>query len=266
MERWVCPFCNCAQMINEGSKQTDRIAIALEGALPAQTSYTTQAYGCTNPKCRRISLSLDLYGFIYEGGRGRQRGYLTQRLLPRSSSKPQPDYIPYALREDYEEACAIRDLSPKAAATLVRRCLQGMIRDFCNINNMKTLSDEIKALKTLVDDGRAPSGVTEESVEAIDHVRGIGNIGAHMEKDIDLIVDVDPNEAQVLIELVEMLFDEWYVARHQRQERLGRIRDIAETKQQARKGQMPATSGDESDEAGYLGVGPMSLGPADRDH
>ena len=31
------------------------------------------------------------------------------------------------LMDDYEEACAIVNLSPKASATLSRRCLQGMI-------------------------------------------------------------------------------------------------------------------------------------------
>ena len=98
----------------------------------------------------------------------------------------------------------------------------------------------IKALNALVNDGKAPSGVTEESVEAIDRVRSIGNIGAHMEKDIDLIVDVDPDDAQVLIDLVEMLFEEWYIARHKRQQRLDRIREIAETKQEERKGLPPA--------------------------
>lgn len=245
MERWVCPFCNFAQMIDDSSKQSNRVSLDLEGARPFQSSYTTQAYGCTNPDCRQISLSISLFGFIYNGNVGRQKCYLTRQLLPGSSSKPQPEYIPYALREDYKEACAIRDLSPKASATLVRRCLQGMIRDFCNINDKRTLNDEIKALKTLVDSGHAPSGVTEESVEAIDHVRGIGNIGAHMGKDIDLIVDVDPNEAQVLIELVEMLFAEWYVARHQRQERLGRLKIIAESKQEARQGQAVANPADQ---------------------
>ncbi len=241
MERWVCPFCNFAQMVGDDSKQVDHVAISLAGALPIQTSYATQAYACTNPDCKRISLSLDLYGFVYTGDHGRQRKYLTHRLLPKSSSKPQPNYIPYALRVDYDEACSIRDLSPKAAATLVRRCLQSMIRDFCNIRDKRTLNDEIKALKALVDSGHAPSGVSEESVEAIDQVRGIGNIGAHMHKDIDLIVEVDPDEAQVLIELVEMLFDEWYVARYQRQERLERIKNIAETKLEAKKGSVSAS-------------------------
>ena len=44
-----------------------------------------------------------------------------------------------------------------------------------------------------------------------------------MEKDIDLIVEVDPDEAQKLIELAELLFEEWYVAQHTRTERLATL-------------------------------------------
>tara|TARA_Y100000780_G_C13578217_1_gene375656 strand:- start:201 stop:824 length:624 start_codon:yes stop_codon:yes gene_type:complete len=150
-------------------------------------------------------------------------------LLPESKAKRQPEYIPLALREDYVEACKIRDLSPKAAATLARRCLQGMIRDFCDIRK-RTLFDEIKKLREKIDEGNAPKGVSAETMDAIDAVKAIGNIGAHMEKEIDLIVEVDPGEAQSLIELIEMLFDEWYIARHERQERLTRIKSIAAEK------------------------------------
>ena len=57
-------------------------------------------------------------------------------------------------------------------------------------------------------------------MDAIGHVRRIGSIGAHMEKDINLILDVEPDEAQALIDLIELLFEEWYVASHVREERL----------------------------------------------
>lgn len=100
-----------------------------------------------------------------------------------------------------------------------------MIRDFCKISKGR-LIDEITALKAAIEDGSADRAVTEESVQAIDHVRAVGNIGAHMEKDIDLIVPVDPGEAQALIELVELLFDEWYGARERRKARLSRIEGI----------------------------------------
>jgi hypothetical protein len=104
-----------------------------------------------------------------------------------------------------------------------------MIRDFCGIQDA-TLDREIKKLRQLVDEGKAAAGVTHESVDAIDQVRSIGNIGAHMEKDINLIVEVDPGEAQALIELTEMLFDEWYVARENRGKRLAHVATIAAEK------------------------------------
>ena len=108
-----------------------------------------------------------------------------------------------------------------------------MIRDFCGIAK-GTLYAEINALLELAESGNLPKGVTDETVEAINHVRTVGNIGAHMEKDISIIVDVQPEEAGTLISLVEMLFDEWYVARQRRQERLAKISEIAAEKLAAR--------------------------------
>ena len=56
-----------------------------------------------------------------------------------------------------------------------------------------------------------------------------------MEKDINIIVDVEPEEAQLLIELVELLFEEWYIARHKRQNHLSKIKELAEDKTTQRK-------------------------------
>jgi len=111
-----------------------------------------------------------------------------------------------------------------------------MIRDFCGISR-KRLIDEINELRTRVESGNAPLGVLPDTVVAIDQVRGIGNIGAHMEADINVIIDVDADEAQILIELVELLFAEWYVAREARTNRLAKIKLIADDK--AKQKQLP---------------------------
>ena len=103
--------------------------------------------------------------------------------------------------------------------------------------------DEINELRDRVNAGNAPAGVQADTVEAIDHVRAIGNIGAHMEADINVIIDVDPDEAQKLIELTELLFDEWYVARERRRQRLADLGVIAAGKkgiQQQKKLPAPA--------------------------
>jgi hypothetical protein len=181
---------------------------------------------CPNPDCREYALIVSLHdhrpiGNSWEDLEAKQ----VWRLRPESIAKPYPDYIPAPIRQDYIEACLIVDKSPKASATLARRCLQGMIRHFWGIT-MARLIDEIEGIKDKVDG---------DTWEAIDSLRRIGNIGAHMEKDINVIVDVDTGEAELLIKLIETLFDEWYITRHERQQRMGKIKTLAGNKDQKKK-------------------------------
>jgi hypothetical protein len=53
-----------------------------------------------------------------------------------------------------------------------------------------------------------------------------------MEQDINLIIDVDPEEAQKLIELIEMLIEEWYIARRKRKERTQKVIEISNQKKE----------------------------------
>jgi hypothetical protein len=244
-QNWTCPFCGFAQVISDGRHQEGWHVQNVSNWADARQydPYPTvniESIICANQDCRRLTLTAALAW-------ANRRLEITGRikawsLLPASSAKPQPDYIPEPLRNDYYEACAIRDLSPKASATLTRRCLQGMIRDFCKITDGR-LIDEIKQLRKQIEAGKAPLGVQLDSVEAIDSVRKIGNIGAHMEKDINVIVDVDPDEAQILIELVETLFVEWYVAAESRKNRFGHLKAIAATKEEQKKLPAPETEG-----------------------
>ncbi len=64
-----------------------------------------------------------------------------------------------------------------------------------------------------------------------------------MEKDIDLIIDVEPQEAQLLIGLIETLVDDWYVAKYLREQRLLGITKLAGDKQAARKPQQATKDG-----------------------
>ncbi len=142
--------------------------------------------------------------------------------MPESEAKHQPDYIPEPIRENYYEACRIRDPSPKASATLSRRCLQGMIRDFWKTPKQPNLWAEIQAIEDKID----PS-----TWKAIDAVRKVGKIGAHMEESINVIIDVEPEEAQALIGLIEMLFEDWYVADYEKQQRVAAVIALGEEKE-----------------------------------
>jgi hypothetical protein len=81
---------------------------------------------------------------------------------------------------------------------------------------------------------RRDQGQTRHRGAAIDAVRKIGNIGAHMEKDINVIVDVEPKEAQLLIGLIELLVKDWYIAKHNRVERLKEIVAVSQVKEAAK--------------------------------
>jgi hypothetical protein len=90
------------------------------------------------------------------------------------------------------------------------------------------LKDEIDALQDVVD---------PLTWSGIDGVRKVGNIGAHMEKDINVIVDVDPGEAVRLVRLIEVLVDDWYVARDRRQQALTAVVGLADAKDAQRRGE-----------------------------
>ena len=234
---WICPYCNFAQVVVDAKSDRQEHHIYVDGLAEGSFSYQLSAIGCANAQCRKLTVSAGIYPDSSRPNGGyfipfKAQPIFNKRVKPAGGAKPQPDFIPAALREDYIEACLIREDSPKAAATLARRCLQGMIRDFCGISKA-TLDLEIKELRKMVEAGTAPRGVSIESVEAINHVRGVGNIGAHMERDINLIIPVDPEEAQALIDLIELLFQEWYVGRESRRAMLKRISTIADEKKQA---------------------------------
>ena len=236
-ENWTCPHCGRPQTATDRDQAKGDITFYMTKSVFGHIGISALAACCANPECMKPTVHVEVRRMaMIRSVSGSTTGRFTddeplfsQRLIPESLAKPQPEYIPAPLHEDYTEACRIRDLSPKASATLSRRCIQGMIRDFCGISKGRLL-DEINELKKRVDEGKAPKGVSEESVDAIDHIRSLGNIGAHMEKDINLIVPVDPDEAQVLIDLIESLFDEWYVARNKREMRFSRVKSLANEK------------------------------------
>ena len=176
---------------------------------------TIQTMNC--PNCHKVSI--DIVGV------GSQFPDRIMHFNPISLAKAYPDYIPQTIRSDYEEAHAILNLSPKASATLSRRCLQGMIRDFWGISKAR-LVDEIDALKDLVD----PS-----TKKVLDALRKLGNIGAHPEKDVNLIVDIEPNEAHMLLKFIELLMQKWYIERHDNEQLLQDILDLDKDKQNQRK-------------------------------
>lgn len=229
---WTCPFCDRDTTITSSNHSEHWPELTIENTVGRR--YLRAVFVvCPNPECNKFTLTAFLHGSTYRRGAYRPGEFLTSwRLIPPSQARAFPDYVPKAVVTDYEEACLIRGLSPKASATLSRRCLQGMIRDFWGVQKPK-LAQEIEAIKDKVD---------PLTWGAIDAVRGVGNIGAHMERDINLIIDVEPEEAAKLIWLIELLVKDWYVNRHEREEGLKEVKKVGEAKTKAKKKASPATA------------------------
>ena len=209
----VCPHCQRAVTISSSRHTRSRHDLHTQNTLGSVCVWTAFTV-CPNPKCQKLSLDVSFHKLKNDLGTWKSGEPIKAwRLVPDSSSVVFPEYVPTPIRDDYKEAALIKELSPKASATLSRRCLQGIIRDFWKVKPGR-LIDEIRAIEDRVD---------PVTWGAIDAVRKIGNVGAHMEKDINVIVDVDAGEADLLISLVETLISEWYVATEERRVRMEAI-------------------------------------------
>lgn len=218
--KWTCPYCNRPCTVGKNDVK-DLIG----------NGYISEEYGryraisriivCPNPECRQQTVSLTIKQLEGQYDSETKTVY-RWNLLPESAAKPFPNYIPQQILNDYEEACLIQNKSPKASATLSRRCLQGIIRDFWGVKKGR-LVDEINALQEKID---------PITWDAINSVRHVGNIGAHMEKDVNLIIDVESEEAGLLIWLIETLLSDWYIQRYEREQRMSGLVELANRKKQ----------------------------------
>lgn len=213
---YVCPYCGCKQAF---ANNADWHTVGYHSGYAKQEPFfklnniEIVSIICTNSNCEKMTM-VGVNNVLKK----------QWDLIPTNVHKQYPEYIPQQIRSDYEEASAILEYSPKAAATLFRRCLQGMIHDFWNIHE-KNLNAEISELK---------NHVPSMQWKAIDAVRKVGNIGAHMEHDINCIVEIDPNEANKLQKLIELLIQQWYIARHEEEKLYNEIEQLSDEKEQQR--------------------------------
>jgi len=114
---------------------------------------------------------------------------------------------------------------------MARRALHELLKDFCGSKG-KNLSEDIDALRKQVRAGTGPDGVPPESVDRLHQLREMGNIGAHLERGTnEVIIDIEGEEPRFLIEMIELLVEQWYVQREQRRNLNRRFDDMFKNKQ-----------------------------------
>ena len=218
-----CPHCTVAIQPNWNRDRIDPPSsndIDLEEFLDSQhplrveTAWTWSAADC--PACRKIIIKIELIDVAEPAYPLRQ----FPAYPPFPNCRNVDDTVPKSLGEDYTEACKVLDISPKASAALSRRVLQGILTD--QGYKSKVLGQQIDSVLAEKEPTKVLPGPIRETVDA---VRKFGNFAAHPTTEVITlqIIDVEPEEAEWCLEIIEALFDHYYVTPARAHERLDQL-------------------------------------------
>lgn len=116
--------------------------------------------------------------------------------------------VPISISSDYIEACNVLPISPKASAALARRCLQNILNSHGYAG--RDLAKQIDLVLGETDASKALGSALRDTIDAI---RNFGNFSAHpIDNQTTLqIIDVEPEEAEWCLQILEEMFDHFYV-------------------------------------------------------
>ena len=197
---------------------------------PGSTASNWDLFTIVCPSCRNPTISLaSTEGLPVRPGRHHARV-----IYPRSARRKIEPAVPVDLRRDYHEACEVLPISAKASAALSRRVLQEMLRE--QGYDQGKLIGQIKAVLAEQDPEKILSPTNRHVVDAI---RNFGNFAAHVKRDVTSseMIDVEPWEAEWCLEIIEGLFDEYYVKPDASEKKLQELNDKL-----AQAGERPARS------------------------
>jgi hypothetical protein len=193
-----CPHCNTG--IAEAFSSvtiTDHPQVKKEGAEVAPRALWSAAH-MRCPECYEAIIFLNRIITSYGH-------HLAVLVYPSGKVRPVPVEVVDPYKQDFVEACKVLGDSPKASAALSRRCLQAILRDKAGTKS-KDLYDQIEEV---INSGKLPSHISED----LHAIRVVGNFAAHLTKSTSTgeIIDVEPGEAEWNLDVLELLFDFYFV-------------------------------------------------------
>ena len=154
------------------------------------------------PSCGKLIVSIDKKKGNLAGGYETISEHV---VWPQSSGRPPaPSEVPENIASDYNESSLVLPFSAKASAALSRRCLQTVLVDAGKATPSNNLSQQIdEVLPNL------PTYIAEN----VDAIRNVGNFATLEQKSkaSGEILDVEPGEAEWNLDVLDALFDDYYV-------------------------------------------------------
>jgi hypothetical protein len=204
----ICPYCSRSIFFSEED------AMVFQVDSEERTGRAFEGSFC--PSCNNLIVR-SYTGDFHSSGNG--RGWVEDSgdetiVFPFTKNKLNLSAdVPDTYYKDFVEATNVISISPKSSAALSRRCLQKFLHHELNIKK-RNLEQEIVEFVTTQ---QVPSYIGD----AVDAVRNIGNFAAHPLKSSNTgeIIDVEPAEAEWLLEVLSLLFEFYFVYPKKLQER-----------------------------------------------
>ncbi len=194
-ERGQCPHCQTVVRFIKASR-------GAWGAEYGGVSEDLDVYVSECPECGRLIVTLEEVEHITQGSNIMIDQHAVWPLF--TSRPPVPEIVDEHIAKDYNEAALVLNLSAKASAALSRRCLQTILVEKGGADENKNLYKQI---------GEVLDKLPAYIANNLDAVREIGNFAAHPRKSENTgeIMDVEPGEAEWNLEVLDSLFDHYYV-------------------------------------------------------
>jgi hypothetical protein len=193
-----CPHCNtgiaekfAATMVINDAQVNDRLG----NVVAPGVTWTASHQRC--PECHEF--------IIFLNRTAPPHMLLSFLAHPSSRSRQIAAEVVDPYRQDFLEASKVLADSPKASAALSRRCLQAILKDKAGTTK-KDLNDQIEEV---IASQKVPGYIAE----GLHAVRNIGNFAAHPMKSTatGVIIDVEPGEAEWNLDVLESLFEFYFV-------------------------------------------------------
>ena len=210
-----CPHCGIAMRL-----WTDSCEISTEHEHEGDPLASVEVGFC--PECNEPIIDLEtgvIVGF-YPGGSPIWEAKRKERIFPVHMSVQKLDgAVPQKYADQYYESCRVLPISPKASATLSRYLLQMLLHEELGITK-RNLEEEIKELEER-------EIVSAALAKMLQVFRKIANFGAHPKKSTNSneIVEIEKGEAEIMLDLLQELFDCLFIKPKQQEAFLGSIKD-----------------------------------------
>ncbi|MDE2667527.1 MAG: DUF4145 domain-containing protein [Acidobacteriota bacterium] len=162
---------------------------------------------CWRVFCAQCPECLNLIFRLHKMSRINRSNRRTEKIIvyPKHNSRPVPPEVDEKFAQDFREACLVIAVSEKASAALSRRCLQNLLREKSRVK----ASHLVQEIQDVIASNQLPNRINE----SLDAVRQVGNFATHpvKSKNTGEVIDVEPAEAEWLLDTLEQLFEFYFV-------------------------------------------------------